>query len=407
MNDLSPNILERPATLFQHPEDILLYTGQITEETISSYEGAGFQLQEIRPTEAGLQKLREMRAVDSMKGQLFLLFADPEDLAARHSWREFWHQLEEVRSLTTVLVCTEAGQEVVKWGQEWGVQEVFPQDMFESARFKRLDQLIDLQELGISKRNESLTDNVYRIPLLKRLFDILVASTVLLLLSPLLLLVMILIKFESQGPIFYISKRVGTGYRVFDFYKFRSMRTDADQLVKELQHLNQYAEVDNDAPETILISDDMDFRGESMLINDESVLQEDSYRIIQQGKAENTFFKIENDPRITRIGHFIRNTSIDELPQLVNVLKGDMSIVGNRPLPLYEAEQLITDEFTERFNAAAGITGLWQVTERGKTGVSSTSRKLLDVEYAQNYSLWLDFRILFMTLPALFQKSDV
>ncbi|MDP5169839.1 MAG: sugar transferase [Bacteroidia bacterium] len=202
---------------------------------------------------------------------------------------------------------------------------------------------------------------------------------------------------------------LGTGYRVFDFYKLRSMRQDADKMVKDLMHLNQYADTSEKEEQPMMVGDQMEFDefNPEMLISDETIVQEDSYRSQQRSKADNAFFKIEKDPRITKVGHFIRNTSIDELPQLINVLKGDMSIVGNRPLPLYEAEQLTTDEFTERFNAPAGITGLWQVTERGKKGVSGDSRKLLDVEYAQKYSVWLDFKILFMTLPAMFQKSDV
>ncbi|MEM9984848.1 MAG: sugar transferase, partial [Bacteroidota bacterium] len=120
-----------------------------------------------------------------------------------------------------------------------------------------------------------------------------------------------------------------------------------------------------------------------------------------------SFVKVKNDPRITAFGRFIRNTSIDELPQLFNVLRGDMSIVGNRPLPLYEAEKLTSDDWSLRFLAPAGITGWWQVKERGKSNVSEENRKKLDVEYAQNYSVWLDFKILLMTIPAVFQKVDV
>ncbi|MDP5171522.1 MAG: sugar transferase [Bacteroidia bacterium] len=275
---------------------------------------------------------------------------------------------------------------------------------------KRVNQLIDFQDLVERKKNHSLPDTRYRVPLIKRIFDITVAGTALLMLSPILIIVMILIKLSSKGPVYYISKRVGTGYQVFDFYKFRSMRPNADQMVKDLMHLNQYgAEEATKEPEEapMMISDDMSELDLEALIGDESMVSEQSYRNSRRNKAEKAFFKIEKDPRITKIGHIIRNSSIDELPQLINVLKGDMSIVGNRPLPLYEAEQLTTDEFTERFNAPAGITGLWQVTERGKKGVSGDSRKLLDVEYAQKYSVWLDFKILFMTLPALFQKSDV
>ncbi|MBX9852477.1 MAG: sugar transferase [Cytophagaceae bacterium] len=124
-------------------------------------------------------------------------------------------------------------------------------------------------------------------------------------------------------------------------------------------------------------------------------------------KADATFLKISNDPRVTKIGKFLRNTSIDELPQLFNVLKGDMSIVGNRPLPLYEAEKITTDQFALRFLAPAGITGLWQVTKRGKSDMSEEERMQLDNEYAKNYSFWRDIQIILKTIPALFQKENV
>jgi lipopolysaccharide/colanic/teichoic acid biosynthesis glycosyltransferase len=204
---------------------------------------------------------------------------------------------------------------------------------------------------------------------LKRAFDILVSATALLFLSPLCALVALIIKLESRGPVFYISKRAGTGYKIFNFYKFRSMRTGSDLELEKLAHLNQY-----------------------------------------NGSSHNgngVFFKIKNDPRITRFGQFIRNTSLDEIPQLLNVLTGDMSLVGNRPLPLYEAEKLTKDQIAWRFLAPAGITGLWQITKRGKDNMSEDERIALDMEYAMKNSFWLDMKILFSTIPALFQKEKV
>jgi lipopolysaccharide/colanic/teichoic acid biosynthesis glycosyltransferase len=201
----------------------------------------------------------------------------------------------------------------------------------------------------------------------KRTFDILVSSIALMLLSPLFLLIAFAIKLESSGPVFYIAKRAGRGYRIFNFFKFRTMYLGSDKRVSELTHLNQY-NANNRGP---------------------------------------VFFKISNDPRITKVGGFLRNTSLDELPQLINVLLGDMSLVGNRPLPLYEAVTLTTDEYAARFMAPAGITGLWQVKKRGNKDMSVEERISMDIDYASNCNFATDFWIIANTPSALLQKENV
>ncbi|MFN4254843.1 MAG: sugar transferase [Saprospiraceae bacterium] len=239
----------------------------------------------------------------------------------------------------------------------------------------------------------------------KRFFDVLAASVLILLLSPVFLLIALGLKLESPGaPVFYTSKRVGRRYKEFDFFKFRSMRPNSDRLLAQMQSLNQYAM--SGAPAATVLAG-MPFDDGEMLFDDDGWVNEPRYLMEQEQKAEKPFVKIANDPRITRVGAFIRNTSLDELPQLFNVLKGDMSLVGNRPLPPYEAEQLTADHDIERFLAPAGITGYWQVTERGKSGVAADSRKRLDAEYAQKYSFWLDLWILFKTPVAALQSADV
>lgn len=202
---------------------------------------------------------------------------------------------------------------------------------------------------------------------LKKLFDITIAAFIILILSPIFILIAIAIRLDSKGPIFYSSPRAGRGYRIFKFYKFRSMVVDADKKIQTLAHLNQYS-------------------------------------LTQSGPS---FFKLSNDPRVTRVGKFLRNTSLDELPQLFNVLKGDMSLVGNRPLPLYEAATLTTNEYAERFTAPAGMTGFWQIKKRGKAEMSIKERMDLDIAYARKASPLFDLYILANTPAALFQKSDV
>lgn len=239
--------------------------------------------------------------------------------------------------------------------------------------FKRLDFIKKLKAYKIERGNKPYAirhaEPVPHIQLwsMKRAFDILISATALLILLPICVIVALIIKLESKGPIFYISKRAGTGYKIFNFYKFRTMRQGADAELATLAHLNQYSE----------------------------------------NSAEGVFFKIKDDPRITKFGQFLRNSSLDEIPQLFNVLRGDMSLVGNRPLPLYEAEKLTKDQIAWRFLAPAGITGLWQITKRGKDNMSPDERIALDMEYAMKNSFWLDMKILLSTFPALLQKEKV
>ncbi len=285
---------------------------------------------------------------------------------------------------------------VMQKAHEHGASDYFNDSM-------NLEQITTrLKELDNWRQYENTTKKYKecKIPTWKRTFDMMVAGTLLLILSPLFLFVSLAIKLSSKGPVFYSSPRVGTGYKIFPFYKFRSMRVNADKMLGDMKHLNHYAQANKDI-EIPVIKDG------PLLIGDDTMITESEFEHKRKQEEKEAFVKIQNDPRITKIGHFIRKTSIDELPQLVNVLLGHMSIVGNRPLPLYEAEKLTTDQWTRRFMAPAGITGLWQVTERGKASTSEDSRKQLDIEYAEKFSLWMDLKILFKTPLAAIQQEKV
>jgi len=241
-----------------------------------------------------------------------------------------------------------------------------------------------------------------------------------------MLITALAIKLESPGPVLFRSKRVGTNYTIFDFLKFRSMYTDAEKRLKELSKAsNQYADHEEKQKSTVITSPlgeeaeqamfDMGMESEMMISDDEVMLVGDDFVVAesdfnkQKGEEiNNAFVKIENDPRVTKVGKFIRKYSIDELPQFINILKGDMSIVGNRPLPLYEAEKLTADTSIDRFMAPAGLTGLWQVEERGKGGnMSAEERKQLDIRYGQTYNFVMDMKIIYRTLFAFVQKENV
>ena len=256
----------------------------------------------------------------------------------------------------------------------------------------------------------------FKIPLWKRLFDIVVSLLAIIILSPVFIITAIAIRLESKGPVIFKSKRVGTNYTIFDFLKFRSMYVDAESKLKEVAKAagNQYADKDKQPEEEqhatikaplgdMMISDD-----EVMLVGDDFVVSETDFNKEKEEEINNAFVKIENDPRVTKVGRFIRKYSIDELPQLFNILRGDMSVVGNRPLPLYEAEKLTVDSSIDRFMAPAGLTGLWQVEERGKGGMmSAEERKQLDITYGQTYNFTLDMKIILRTLTAFVQKENV
>jgi exopolysaccharide biosynthesis polyprenyl glycosylphosphotransferase len=192
----------------------------------------------------------------------------------------------------------------------------------------------------------------------KRFLDIVISLTALILLTPLFLIVSVLMKLTSRGPVFFVQKRLGLNKRLIGVYKFRTMVQDAEKKQAELEHLNE---------------------------------------------VSGPVFKIKNDPRITPIGKFLRKTSIDELPQLFNVLKGDMSLVGPRPLPVRDYQGFNKDWQRRRFSIRPGITCLWQIN--GRSSVQFDRWMELDMEYIDRWSVWLDMQILIRTIPAVLKGS--
>ena len=210
----------------------------------------------------------------------------------------------------------------------------------------------------------------------KRGVDVILAGLLLLLLSPLILVIAILISLDSAGPIFFTQERVGARrqsmgrqaiwmIRNFTMYKFRSMVQNADSSVHEA-YIKDFVE----------------------------------------GRAQATpesggKFKLTNDPRVTPLGRLLRKFSLDELPQLINVLKGDMSLVGPRPVPPYEVA-CYGNGHHKRLAALPGITGFWQVKGRGRVTFEEMIR--MDIQYVENASLWLDLKVLFLTIPAVLSR---
>ena len=311
--------------------------------------------------------------------------------------------------------------------QKCGINDTLDMEASVTEFNKKVQFISDRERVLFDDKMSKQKILKFKIPLWKRSFDIIVSLIAIILLSPVLLLTALAIKIEDhKGPVLFKSKRVGTNYTIFDFLKFRSMYTDAEQRLKELSKSNnQYADHQEEQAKTVITSPlgeqaeqemfDMGLESEMMISDDEVMLVGDDFVVAEndfnkqkEDEISNAFVKIENDPRVTKVGRVIRKYSIDELPQLFNILKGDMSIVGNRPLPLYEAEKLTVDSSIDRFMAPAGLTGLWQVEERGKGGnMSAEERKQLDILYGQTYNFALDMKIIWRTLFAFVQKENV
>ncbi|WP_396590778.1 sugar transferase [Allomuricauda sp. R78024] len=317
-------------------------------------------------------------------------------------------------SIPFILVAKDRNKNDLSEAVKSGIDDFYVQPL---SITNILDRVQFLKELKVNLKKEKIgppkgSDKKYRIGFWKRTFDITVAGLALLLGSPFLILFIIAIRLESKGKVYYISKRVGTGYKIFDFYKLRSMYPDADKRLKEFQHLNQYVHEDVEKSNEESTGQTSDKPKGTVLFGDDDEVDENLHNNIRKESAKSAFVKFDNDPRITKVGKIIRKLSIDELPQLINVLKGDMSVVGNRPLPLYEAEVLTTDEWTDRFNGPAGITGLWQVEARGRSSkMSPEERKSLDVKYVEyansKYAFLIDMWIVLRTFKAVFQKENV
>jgi exopolysaccharide biosynthesis polyprenyl glycosylphosphotransferase len=193
---------------------------------------------------------------------------------------------------------------------------------------------------------------------IKRTLDITVSLTLIVLLSPVLLIVAMLIKLSSKGPIFFNQERLGLNKRRFFIHKFRTMVPNAEEMIAALE---------------------------------------------EQNEVSGPVFKIKNDPRVTPIGKIMRRASIDELPQLFNILKGEMSLVGPRPLPVRDYAGFNQDWQRRRFSVRPGITCLWQIN--GRSAIPFEQWMRLDMQYMDEWSLWLDLKILARTIPAVLTGS--
>ena len=259
------------------------------------------------------------------------------------------HSIDEIEVALPMRSCFDQVQSLQATSRELGIPITV-----------RLNLTIDGGNSDVDDNSDALAMTFNRHPSLsafpkfaKRVLDVIIASVAVVLLSPLVAIIVLAIKLTTPGPVFFTQPRMGLGRRVFQMIKFRTMVKDAEQVRKEIEHLN-------------------DARGIS--------------------------FKLYRDPRVTRVGALLRRTSLDELPQLLNVIRGEMSLVGPRPIPVWVAEQLRELRYFRRYSVLPGITGLWQVNGRTQDFDLMATQ---DLRYLDSWTFGLDLKILAATLPAV------
>jgi exopolysaccharide biosynthesis polyprenyl glycosylphosphotransferase len=262
--------------------------------------------------------------------------------------------VDEVMVFLPFRSCYQLIRQVVDQCEEQGIPVTFPSPAFETRNARSVTALAPTGPVLTLFSGSMVGWPV----VVKRVFDVVVSACLLVLLAPIFAVVALAVKLSSPGPVIFAQERLGLNKRRFRMLKFRTMVSNAEARMAELEHLNE---------------------------------------------ASGPVFKIKKDPRVTPLGAFLRRTSLDELPQLVNVLKGDLSLVGPRPLPLRDYEGFEEDWHRRRFSVPPGITCLWQVS--GRSDVSFEQWMELDVQYIDNWSLWLDLKILLKTIPAVVRGS--
>ncbi len=351
---------------------LMIFSRLVLKLVLKRLRISGRNLRYVLLVGANLRALRlaGMLETSAGLGYRILGFADDECQAPSREFRESGYRLvsglAELPSflrgsvIDEVIICLplksfyQEAARVIAFCEEQGIVVRVLTDLF-NPRLARSKAASFEGESVISFYTGNMEDEM---AFIKRAMDIAISFVLIVILSPVLLMAVLLIKLTSPGPVFFVQKRVGLNKRRISVYKFRTMVPDAEKKQAELEALNEMS-----------------------------------------GAA----FKIKDDPRVTSAGKFLRKTSIDELPQLFNVLLGDMSLVGPRPLPERDFENFDTDWHRRRFSVRPGITCTWQIS--GRNNISFDRWMELDMEYIDRWSLWLDIKILLGTIPAVLRGS--
>lgn len=294
-----------------------------------------------------------------------------------------------------------------------GVNSAVPDDISRADFLRILQFMTDYTFVHKPVAGSGNDVELFRMPLWKRAFDIAASLSAILLLSPLLIAVAVAVRLDSPGPVIYKSKRVGSNYRIFDFLKFRSMHSDADQRLKELEDLNQYASEPVAEDDAKMALNDDEIRKlladteNGMLYADDFVIPEEAHQHQLETEQENAFVKIENDPRITRLGRFLRKYSIDELRSSSTSCGATCRSWATARCPLRGRtphERRIYRTVHVPLGPHGTVAG--RKTRAGGK-LSPEQRKQLDIEYARRMSPWFDLKIILRTFTAFIQKENV
>ncbi len=359
------------ATFLIASSAIIILNRVILEYALKMFKINGQNLSHMLIVGTNSQALQFAQKIEKNKalGYHIIGFADNKWKGIEEFQTTGYHLVSDLHNLADflshnivdeVMICLPmkpySGQssKIISICQEQGIIVRYHLDVFiPELKLSKIEQFEN--ETLISMNSGTMNGFPY---MMKQALDFSISLILIIILSPLFLITTLLIKLTSSGPAFFIQERVGLNKRRFGLYKFRTMVADAEQKLSEVKHLNEVC---------------------------------------------GPVFKIKDDPRITRVGKFLRKTSIDELPQLFNVLKGDMSLVGPRPLPVIDYKGFDQDWHRRRLSVQPGITCLWQIN--GRCSVTFEKWMELDLEYIDCWSLWLDFKILAKTIPAVVNGS--
>jgi lipopolysaccharide/colanic/teichoic acid biosynthesis glycosyltransferase len=361
----------------------------------------------------------ERKLQSTIEIEAIIAEASLQDMDGIHAY-DYLKRKNVIADIPFILIDLKDNQELFNKAFRAGIHDYYlspiePEKIYRQLHyFQKHPEIFKARQNNISEKSSDVELIMFKSPIAKRLFDLLAAIVLVVLLSPLMLILAILIKIDSKGPSFEVSTRVGSNFNRFNLIRFRTMRSDADEIFskEDLSKLNMHrTEAIDKCPKCAELPNGQ--HCSAITYGEDGEIICEHLRYLRKS-AQVQQINFEPDPRVTKVGSFLRKNGLDKLPVLFNIIKGDMSFVGNEPLPVYEADTLSIDNKKmggagyKRFHAAAGLTGPWQVELRGKRGELSVEERIsVEAKYAENNSFWGDIKLIFRTVKVFIQRGDV